>query len=256
MRFAGGRSPPKWALNVTKFAWGVFSPFAVARKLSHCRMKKILTSYVRRHQPGQTEEENVAMENYLFQILLRKGTSEYALFRQFDFGLNAYKPLSGDDKLGGNVSFPVSIVFGDRDWMDSRGATKIILNNKFFKAGASNLYILKKSGHQMAIDQPIQLAKIIIEDVLGISKNIWQPNKPTVRYLDDQGNDLAEHPWDLYLTELRDQTMVWNTARETETYKNSELNTDQLEPRDANMYGDEIPSDDDVSPMQQEKLIS
>jgi hypothetical protein len=55
----------------------------------------------------------------------------------------------------------------------------------------------------MAIDQPKKLAEIIINDVKGVNKNIWQPNRPTTRYLDDAGNDLPEHPWDLHLTELR-----------------------------------------------------
>ena len=42
------------------------------------------------------------MENYLFQIILREGTTEYALFRQFDHGLHAYRPLAGEDRLGGS----------------------------------------------------------------------------------------------------------------------------------------------------------
>jgi hypothetical protein len=68
------------------------------------------------------------MEEYLYQILLREGTTENALFKQFDCGLHAHKPLAGDDRLGGKdkVPFPVSIVFGDRDWMDTRGSVKIV----------------------------------------------------------------------------------------------------------------------------------
>jgi hypothetical protein len=71
------------------------------------------------------------MENYLYQILLREGTTEYALFRQFDCGLHAYKPLAGDDRLGGehSIPFPVSIVFGSKDWMDTRGSIRIIKRN-------------------------------------------------------------------------------------------------------------------------------
>ncbi len=84
----------------------------------------------------------------------------------------------------------------------------------------------------MAIDQPGELAQIIIRDVQGIAKNIWQPNRPTQRYLDDEGNDLPEHAWDLYLTELRNQEVVWNTARQTETYQNPLLD-DLVDPKDA-----------------------
>lgn len=86
---------------------------------------------MKKHQPGETEEENLAMVEYLFQILLREGTTEFALFRQFSIGLHAHKPLAADDRLGGaqTVLFPISIVFGDRDWMDTRGSTRIIMRN-------------------------------------------------------------------------------------------------------------------------------
>jgi hypothetical protein len=42
--------------------------------------------------------------------------------------------------------------------MDSRGAARIIMQNKFFSEGSSNLYLLPNSGHQMAIDNPVELA--------------------------------------------------------------------------------------------------
>ena len=125
------------SISLSKAIWGKVSPFALYRKLPESTVLKSIGRYVRRMQPGRTEEENVAMENYLFQILLRPGTTEYALFQQFDYGLHAYKPLAADDRLGGEKTLPfaVSIVFGDRDWMDTRGAAKIIKNNKFYESG-------------------------------------------------------------------------------------------------------------------------
>jgi hypothetical protein len=74
------------------------------------------------------------MEEYLFQILLREGSTEFALFRQFDNGLHAYKPLCAENRLGGyhTVPFPISVVFGDMDWMDTRGSAHIVKQNKFF----------------------------------------------------------------------------------------------------------------------------
>ncbi len=54
--------------------------------------------------------------------------------------------------------------------MDSRGAAKIIKSNKQQDKGHSNLYILSRSGHQMAIDNPYELASIIISDVRGTNQ--------------------------------------------------------------------------------------
>jgi len=57
--------------------------------------------------------------------------------------------LCADDRLGAEnaIPFPISIVFGTKDWMDSRGSVRIIKRNKFNQEGKCNLYLLPKSGH-------------------------------------------------------------------------------------------------------------
>jgi hypothetical protein len=42
------------------------TPFSIARKLSECRVKKLIAGYVIKHQPGKSPAENSAMENYLY----------------------------------------------------------------------------------------------------------------------------------------------------------------------------------------------
>jgi len=149
-RFENGKAAPKCATMITKRLWGSLTPFSYYRSgISEKTIRKSLIGYVRKQQPGECEEENEAMVDYLFQILCRVGTTEFALFKQFEIGLHAHKPLAGDDRLGGDkmVPFPISIVFGDRDWMDTRGSVRIVMRNKFFMEGLCNLYILKNSGH-------------------------------------------------------------------------------------------------------------
>ena len=94
------------------------------------------------------------------------------------------------------VRFPISIVYGETDWMDTRGSAKIIENSKFFRDGWSNLYLLKDAGHQMAWDNPVGLAEILVKDTLGENRKIFQPGAPTIRYLNGQAKDLKEHDWD------------------------------------------------------------
>ena len=109
----------------------------------------MLSNYVKKHLTCNSKEESAVLTNYLVEIMLRPGTTERALFLQFDCGLHAKKPLARDDLLGGmlEVKFPISIVFGETDWMDTRGSAKIIENSKFFRDGWSNLYLLKDAGH-------------------------------------------------------------------------------------------------------------
>ena len=55
---------------------------------------------------------------------------------QFDSGLHAVTPLDHPDVLRDpELQFPISFVFGDTDWMDSRGSREIVKANKFFSTG-------------------------------------------------------------------------------------------------------------------------
>lgn len=95
------------------------------------------------------------MEEYLFQILLRESSTEYALFMQVDPGLHAHEPLDHENQLrNADIPFPISIVYGDKDWMDSRGSREIVQANKFCSAGLSQLHVLPNAGHQLFMNNP------------------------------------------------------------------------------------------------------
>ena len=82
--------------------------------------------------------------------------------------------LASPDSEGSFGSLgPVSVVFGETDWMDTRGSAKIVENSKFFRDGWSNLYLLQGAGHQMAMDNPKALAEILIKDALGINRKVF-----------------------------------------------------------------------------------
>ena len=66
-------------------------------------------------------------------MVMQPGSTERFIFILFDCGLHAHKPLQNADRLGNpELPFPISIVFGDSDWMDSRGARQIVRANKHF----------------------------------------------------------------------------------------------------------------------------
>ena len=106
------------------FYWGKFGPWDFARKLNQTMAKIAVSSFVKKGWPGRNQDELNALIEYLYQIQMRQGTTEYALFLQFDSNLHALKPLAADNRLGGleTIPFPISIVFGENDWMDSRGS--------------------------------------------------------------------------------------------------------------------------------------
>ena len=70
------------------------------------------------------------------------------------------------------------------------------MRNQYFFEGKSNLYILEGSGHQMASDNPTGLVKLLLDDLNGTHKHIFQPSFPKVAYLDGKGGLLPEDEHD------------------------------------------------------------
>ena len=54
----------------------------------------------------------------MYQIIMRNGTTEYAIHLMFNANLHAHLPLGAKDKLGSpNFPIPVSFYYGDDDWV-------------------------------------------------------------------------------------------------------------------------------------------
>lgn len=57
------------------------------------------------------------MTNYLYQIFMRNGTTEYGILLNFDFSLMAYLPLGTVEKLSNpEYQIPFSFIYGENDW--------------------------------------------------------------------------------------------------------------------------------------------
>lgn len=100
--------------------------------------------------------------------LRRKASTSLALFDQFDFGLHAYAPLCSEDKLlNSDLNFPISFIYGETDWMDSRGSREIVKKNKFKKTGESQLHVLPDAGHQLYMSNPEGFVELVTNDLKG-----------------------------------------------------------------------------------------
>ena len=112
------------------------------------------------------------MREYLFQILMRPASTSQALFIQHDVGLHAHEPLDSEDQLRNpTLNFPISFIYGERDWMDSRGSREIVKSSKFFASGESQLHILQGAGHQLFMNNTEGFIELMIGDLTGNLKN-------------------------------------------------------------------------------------
>ena len=91
-------------------------------------------------------------KDYLHQTVAMEGSTEYAIFACFNHYLFALHPLIEEDRLAG-LHLPISVFYGDRDWMNREGIEQIMENNAF-KDKHSRIYYVTDSDHHMYFDNP------------------------------------------------------------------------------------------------------
>ena len=83
-REAGARVPSDRFIKVIKKAWrDKVSPFGILRKLGWFGSHKLVKRAVGKRMPGIPDEEKKALGEYLPQVLMRPGSTEYTLFVLF-----------------------------------------------------------------------------------------------------------------------------------------------------------------------------
>lgn len=81
--------------------------------------KSIIERYVNNKQ-GQfiSEEEKQAISDHMFHVIMRNGTTEYAIHLMFNADLHAHLPLGDSSKLGSDrFPVPISFFYGENDWV-------------------------------------------------------------------------------------------------------------------------------------------
>ena len=67
------------------------------------------------------------------------------------------------DRFGNpDIDFPIAYVFGDRDFLGSEAAKDLVRQNKHFESGRSQLFKLDNSGHNVFLNNPKELSRMII----------------------------------------------------------------------------------------------
>ena len=111
--------PPGWMLSLMKFGWNKkISPFGVLRTVGRNRSLKGIGGFVENRSNIKHNGHAEIVRDYMYQILLRPGTTEYAILVSFGVGLVCHLPLESVEKLADpNFPIPVSFIYGDNDWV-------------------------------------------------------------------------------------------------------------------------------------------
>lgn len=135
MKFSPGAGT-WWERALSNSLWGRINMFSLLKMKSTEGIKESLRSYVEGHLRVVDQLESKWLQEHMFQTMLRDNSTSFALFQQFDNGLHAHNPLASPEKLRNkDIPFPISIIYGDYDWMDSRGSRQIVSENLHFASG-------------------------------------------------------------------------------------------------------------------------
>lgn len=102
-------------------------------------------------------------KEYMKHTLVRKGSTEYALFVCFDHFIYSKVPLDEVGRLSDSL-IPISFWYGDRDWMKNTGKHDVLGRNPF-KGTFSSEYIVENSDHHLYLDNPDEFAQQILLDL-------------------------------------------------------------------------------------------
>jgi len=121
-KYRGMEEHPTWFVRAGKMCWrNKVSPFGVARLLGQRNALNLFRGYVERKwcRSHAVKPEMVGTVcDYLYQIYMRDGTTEYGPMVHFNSTVQAYFP-AGDPKNWGNkeIKTPISFIYGDYDWV-------------------------------------------------------------------------------------------------------------------------------------------
>jgi pimeloyl-ACP methyl ester carboxylesterase len=116
-----------------------------------------------------SDDEKQAMSDYMYQIIMRPGTTEYAIHLMFNADLHAHLPLGADDKLGSSTfPIPVSFYYGTKDWVlfvEENAGELCVNNNKRIHKNKSSYNMVEGSDHNLHMDNPEELGRFILQDL-------------------------------------------------------------------------------------------
>jgi len=123
-----------------------FGPFAT-----------LLLNIYMRFYGSLTKSERKDVKRYIFQILMKPGTGEYAMTHFLHPGAYGIDPL---EKTLNKLNIPISIYYGTRDWVAATTPPDAQLTNPMIRQRK-----IKDASHQICTDKPKEIVEKILEDL-------------------------------------------------------------------------------------------
>jgi len=152
----------KWLYGLVKWAYDTSSPFEVARKGGRLFGGYFLKSVLTRKFKKLDEEERDAFIEYMHQIIMKKGSSEYGFGKMFPNFMYSDKAIGNHIHEYKNYGIEVSFYYGTHDWMDTDfNGDKI--SNQLMDA-REKVYLIDDASHHIYFCNPKDAFYSILDD--------------------------------------------------------------------------------------------
>ena len=126
-----------------------------------------MNRFVKNRINGELSENELNdYKDYMKHILMKPGSTEYALFICFDHFLYSKLPLDSEGFLK-DSKLPISFYYGDQDWMSFVGKHDVLENNPY-KGSHSHRFTISSSDHHLYFDNPVEFVETILQDLSNI----------------------------------------------------------------------------------------
>lgn len=142
-----------------KFYSGNYTPFFFIRYGG-----RVLAQFLRpviAREFKLTNEDIPAFNDYFTQIVMQKGTSEFAFAIMFPKMLFSEHAIFNQLEKLSNVD--MSVYYGTEDWTNTQYGG--VLNSERLKEKNIKVHMIEHAGHHLYFDNPEQSVECIIEDL-------------------------------------------------------------------------------------------
>lgn len=137
----------RWLYGLAKWVYSAGTPFGVARKSGRWIGGFFIKKSLQKKFPNLTENERDALCDYMHQIIMRKGSSEYGFGKMFPDFMLSDKAIGNHLDEYHDLGIEISFYYGTRDWMDTDFNGKKI--SKQLVEREENVYIIDDAGHHI-----------------------------------------------------------------------------------------------------------
>ncbi|CAI2372178.1 unnamed protein product [Moneuplotes crassus] len=150
--------------------------FEMARKAGRFLGSYMIKKFIHGRFSNELDAEQLeAIKEYLSQIILRKGSSEYGFVKMFPYFNRSENAILNHLDEYNELNLEISFYYGTKDWMDTCfNQTKV---SQKLKDVGKKVYLIQDAGHHLYFDNPDESCDMILDNFKTGLKTLTSNNQ-------------------------------------------------------------------------------